>query len=152
MSAPSTGNDYRECEPLWSKRGTESTCSVHGGRFYFLPYTCQTVRVLKDVRAERARQFARYGTNEDLDFGTGPETRWLQPISYRSASLIAEQLRGAYEEYEEETGKPTWVHLVLEEMAETFMEADPEKLRAELIQVAALAVSWVEKIDAGRES
>ena len=40
------------------------------------------------------------------------------------------------------------MHLVREEVAEAFAESDPARLREELIQVAALAVSWVEKIDA----
>jgi hypothetical protein len=38
--------------------------------------------------------------------------------------------------------------LVREEVAEVFQETDPVKLREELVQVAALAVSWIEKIDA----
>ena len=40
------------------------------------------------------------------------------------------------------------MHLLREEIAEVFVESDADRLREELIQVAALAVSWVEKIDA----
>ena len=35
----------------------------------------------------------------------------------------------------------------MEEVAEAFEEHDPARLRSELVQVAAVAVAWVEKID-----
>ena len=108
----------------------------------------RTVRVLTDVSVERAKQRARYGSNDDLEWGTGPETRWLIPFTYEPATAVERILRADYEEYEEATGKPTWVHLLREELAEAFAETDPIRLREELIQVAALAVSWAEKIDA----
>jgi hypothetical protein len=40
-----------------------------------------------------------------------------------------------------------WLHILREEVAEAFAESDPAKLRAELVQVAAVAVNWVEAID-----
>lgn len=108
----------------------------------------RTTPVLLDVAAERSRQVARYGHNDDLQDGTGPRTAWLLPVAAHPATEIEQIFRGDYEDYEEETGKPTWAHLVREEIAEAFQEADPERLREELIQVAALAVSWVETLDA----
>lgn len=131
-------------------------CPVHGGHLVVNPafgatnppYRCQTEQVLADVGAERARQFERYGDNSDLEWGSGPETRWLLPYTDASAERVEDHLRGDYEDYEEELGAPTFVHLVREEVAEAFKESDPVRLREELIQVAALAVSWVEKIDA----
>jgi hypothetical protein len=122
--------------------------------------TCQTVTVLADVRAERARQYARHGSNSTLSDGTGPEVPWMGNVAdfYQSrlaavrrfpgAGEIETHLRNDYEAHEARTGKPTWMHLVREEVAEVFAENDPQRLRAELIQVAALAVSWVEKLDA----
>ena len=47
-------------------------------------------------------------------------------------------------------GSVTFKDVLMEEVAEVFAESDPEKLRAELIQVAAVAVQWVEKIDRER--
>lgn len=117
-------------------------------------YTSQLVRdqktrsVLQDVLEERRRQFTRYGDNEDLADGTGPETRWLAPYTGDSAADIERRLRNDYLDYEEENGKPTWVHLVREEISESFVETSPDRLYAELIQVAALCVSWGEKIRA----
>jgi hypothetical protein len=107
-----------------------------------------TAEVLQLVRLERQRQFARYGSNEDLEDGTGPDVRWLGPFTGAPAVVIEAELRRDYEDYQEETGNPTWVHLIREEVAEAFTETDPDLLVEELIQVAALCVSWVEKIQA----
>lgn len=109
--------------------------------------TAARERILSCIRVERLQQIARYGDNSDLEDGTGPETRWLLPFSTLPATAIEQALRDDYEDYEEETGKPTWVHLVREEIAEAVQEDDPVRLREELIQVAALCVSWCEKID-----
>ncbi len=109
--------------------------------------TPRTAQVLADVAEERCRQVDRYGTNDDLESGTGPDTRWLLPFTAASATAVESELRNEYLEYEEDAGKPTWVHLVREEVAEAFAESDPVRLRAELVQVAALAVSWVERLD-----
>lgn len=101
--------------------------------------------ILERVLEERRRQVARYGLNDDLEDGTGPETRWLLPVSGNSATIIERLFRDQYEEYEEETGKPTWVHLLREEAAEAFQEASgSERLEEELVQLAALCVSWLE--------
>src|SRR5712675_2039118 len=41
----------------------------------------------------------------------------------------------------------TWAHVLDEETAEALAETDPVKLRAELIQVAAVALHWVWNLD-----
>lgn len=112
-----------------------------------------TERVLALVRAERLRQDERYGdVNDELENGTGPETRWLLPYTSDPAALIEAELRKDYEDFEGETGLPTWCHLIREEVAEVFQEEDPFLLAEELIQVAALAVSWVEQLQKKHEN
>jgi hypothetical protein len=107
----------------------------------------RTRAALDLVLEERQAQEARYGSaNVLLENGTGPETRWLGPYTGQSAAQIQQILRGDYEDYEEEVGLPTWAHLVREEVAEAFQEDDPDRLREELIQVAALCVSWAERL------
>lgn len=107
----------------------------------------RTRHVLSLVFKEREAQEVRYGeANKKLESGSGPETRWLLPYTGGSAQDIQEELRADYEDFEEETGQPTWVHLVREEVAEAFQEDDPERLAEELIQVAALCVSWAERL------
>ena len=107
----------------------------------------RTEHVLSLVADERLRQEARYGpANELLRDGSGPETRWLGPYTGDSASAIQRRLRADYEDWEDEVGAPTWVHLIREEIAEAFEEDDPALLAEELVQVAALCVSWVERL------
>ena len=110
-----------------------------------------TIAVLEDVFRERLLQWERYGSNEDLADGSGPDTRWLLPFTGASAVDIEDALREDYEDFETDAGKPTWVHLIREEVAEAFKESDPDRLEEELVQVAALCVSWVEKLR-GRRS
>ena len=108
----------------------------------------RTRAVLDRVLTERRAQEARYGeANELLLDGTGYDTRWLLPLTKASAENIQQDLRSDYEAFEQETGNPTWMHLVREEIAEAFQESDPDRLAEELIQVAALCVSWVERLD-----
>jgi hypothetical protein len=102
------------------------------------------VEVLAEVLEERHRQVARYGHNDDLDMGMGPNVRWLLPYTQDSAVDVEQALRTDYEDYEDDTGQPTWTHLLREEFAEAVMEADPVKREQELIQLAALCASCVE--------
>lgn len=106
-----------------------------------------TEDVLNLVRAERDAQEARYGeTNGQLKSGTGPRTRWLLPYTSHNAVRIQEHLREDYEDFEEDAGLPTWLHLVREEIAEVFeLDEDDPNFITELVQVAALCVSWAER-------
>ena len=123
-------------------------CATHGGAM--VNGRCQTDLVLDEVGRERANQFARYGTNEGLEDGTGPRSLWLLPFVAFPAGVAEKSFRENYEHYKNRKGAPTWMHLVREEVAEAFQESDPARLRAELLQVAALCVSWVEKLDGRR--
>jgi len=119
-------------------------CSAHGGQW---AAHCATEKVLEEVKEHRAEQFARYGTNDDLEDGTGPFSEWTSPLTAYDARTIEDQFRRGYERHERATGAPTWMHLVREEVAEAFQEAATGRLRAELLQVAALCVSWIETLD-----
>lgn len=112
------------------------------------------LRVLGDLAEERRRQVERYGLNRENPDGTGPETAWLLPLAGEPAEVIEKVFRQDYEDWEAETenGPVTWVHLIREEVAEAFTETDPDRLRAELLQVAALCVSWIENIDYRQEA
>jgi hypothetical protein len=106
-----------------------------------------TLAVLEDVFAERCEQERRYGHVNDLLLdGTGPEATWLPEVVSETAGAIQLDLRTDYEKFEAEHGLPTWMHLVREEVAEAFQEDDPARLEEELIQVAALCCSWVERL------
>lgn len=106
----------------------------------------RTREILERVFRERQRQEDNYGeSNTTCLDGTGPETRWLLPYTQDSAEQIELALRDDYEYFEDEA-PVTWVHLVREEIAEAFKETDPVRLAEELIQVAALCVSWAERL------
>lgn len=93
--------------------------------------------VLAEVAAERARQDAKWGEQNHPD-GTarnGRSDRELADVSRRLCQSAAA------------AGMVTWRDILDEEMREAFAEDDPAKLRAELVQVAAVAVAWIEAID-----
>lgn len=108
----------------------------------------RTRAVLDLVLAEREAQEVRYGAaNVHVEDGTGPNVRWLAPLSFTVATRVQELLRFDYEKHEAEHGAPTWMHLVREELAEAFeLEPSDPRLAEELVQVAALCVSWVERL------
>jgi len=107
----------------------------------------KTIAILERVFEERVRQVAQYGHNDDLEDGTGPNVEWLWPVSDLNATEAEADFRAEYERYEQAKDRPTWMHLVREELAESFAESDPERLSEELLQVAALCVSWVESLE-----
>lgn len=93
-----------------------------------------THRVLNDVWTERRRQDAKWGEQNHPD---GTSEMW-QP----EADLMRRECEEAAQ-----GGQLSWKHILLEEVAEAIAEEDVTKLREELIQVAAVAVAWVEAID-----
>lgn len=95
-------------------------------------------RVLEDVRAERARQDAKWGTDRiaTLPDGTG-----------RSGDATEAEARKIACDVARREGDITYRHVLEEEVAEALAETDPALLRAELVQVAAVAVKWIQGID-----
>lgn len=92
------------------------------------------VAVLAEVAAERHRQDERWGEQNHQN-GTGS----AYAAEASSARKECDRAAGA--------GELTWRHILLEEVAEAGAEHDPASLRAELIQVAAVAVAWAEALD-----
>jgi len=91
--------------------------------------------ILAEVQNERERQDARWGEQNHPN-GTG--------LNYQRA--LADEARTACDAAFR-NGHGTWRHILEEEVAEAAAEKDPSALRAELIQVAAVAVNWVGAID-----
>lgn len=121
-----------------------------GSCYWYDEVSVATEKVLRDVAEHRVVQFTRYGDNAALEDGTGPDIipGWVAPYTTCTNKEVEAMFRHGYEMYERVEGAPTWMHLVREEVAEAFQEADPVRLREELVQVAALCVSWMERIDA----
>lgn len=91
--------------------------------------------VLEQVATERGRQDEKWGPQNHPD-GTGqyPET-----IDADVARMACQQAA--------EGGYLDWLHILREETAEAFAESDPARLRRELVQVAAVAVAWIQALD-----
>jgi hypothetical protein len=99
------------------------------------------------IREERTRQIAHYGTNHDFALGFGSSVSaypWLLPYSDVDNGSIEAAFRADYERYENSHGKPTWMHLIREEVAELFDAQHHQDVIVEAVQVAALCVSLVE--------
>lgn len=122
----------------------------------------RTINVLEKIFEHRIEQVERYGHNDDKADGTGPDVCWIPglrtgvqpgpglPTPENTATEIEAIFRRAYERNGGD-GEVTWMELVREEIAESFAEEDQDLLEAELTQVAALCVSWIETIQKRRE-
>lgn len=105
--------------------------------------TPKMIGIVVEIAEERTRQVDKFGVQKHPD-GTGHA-----PIS--AAAFLAEARarcekatgRGPSDEY----GVLTWEEILTEEYAEALCETDPDKLRAELVQVAAVCAAWIEDID-----
>lgn len=102
--------------------------------------------ILLDVLRELGKAEAKF-PGQHLESGTGPGLLWLAGLaSNNSAKTLATVLRDRTNDRSED-GLLTWRDMLLEELAEAFAESDPAKLRAELLQVAAMAVRWIGDLD-----
>lgn len=90
--------------------------------------------VLDAVHREREVQHEKWGQQDHPD-GTGGYAAEIR------ARIMRRDCDQAFA-----NGRGTFRHILDEEVAEALAETDPEKLKAELIQVAAVAVAWVEKL------
>ncbi|MFG3438493.1 NUDIX domain-containing protein [Nonomuraea sp. NPDC047897] len=104
--------------------------------------------VLAEVAAERAAQDAMWGL-QDFPDGTG-RTAPADAGGVREAGEAADRAKREVTEAAAR-GALTWRHVLHEEVLEAFAEDQPAALRAELIQVAAVAVKWVQALDRRRE-
>lgn len=117
-------------------------------------------RVLDAVAKERVRQDRKWGVQNHPD-GTGPVVPHLYDlptdidddtaVRFTYADDFENWARAACE-HRFAAGEGTFADILLEEVAEVLATADPTHLRVELIQVAAVAVAWVEKLDRERQA
>ncbi len=96
--------------------------------------TLLSARVAAEVVLERGRQDELWGEQNHPD-GTGQQ---FQSLANASRDLC----NGAAD-----SGSLSWQLILMEEVCEAFAESDPSRLREELVQVAAVAMGWVEAID-----
>ena len=104
----------------------------------YLEGSALTIATLHDVAEERRLQDEKWGPVQSIPNGTGPCTG-------RAFGVYRELLEEARLDNDE--GEATFESVLAEEFCEAMLEDDPVKLRAELVQVAAVAVKWIEHID-----
>ncbi len=106
-----------------------------------------TDSVLKEVAEERQRQEARWGEQNHHD-GTGPLALFLgarvpEEHTYADIRDRATEMT----DWRSGSKMVSYGDIFLEEVFEAMAESDQGRLREELVQCAAVAVAWIEKID-----
>lgn len=100
------------------------------------------MKVTTDIIAERARQHEKWGEQNWPDFYDVPpidrcNTYWIPEEGEAKERVESAARRGAL----------TYGDILIEELAEAFSAPNKAELRKELIQVAAVAQAWIEKLD-----
>lgn len=105
------------------------------------------MNVFQDVALELRRQVAKWGEQNHPN-GTGPMYLFWPAVASKSFTYgpLAEKAKQSTDNAATHGGL-NYADIFLEEVFEALAESDPAKLRTELIQCAAVAVAWVEKID-----
>lgn len=125
------------------------------------PQGAATIGVLSEVVAERIAQDAKWGQQDHPDADPVILARLNTVGMYGTPWAVAVRLAQEYEIPTAARAKvicqtealgvgATWIGIAVEELAEALEAAatgDPNKLRGELLQVAAVAIAWVEAID-----
>lgn len=96
-------------------------------------------RILMEIGDEMAVSIDKWGIQNHPD-GTGAAFPGGDAAMIRDLAREVCNVRHAQ-------GEGTWAHILTEEYREALAEDAPDALRAELIQVAAVAALWVAAID-----
>jgi hypothetical protein len=91
-------------------------------------------KILTDVVDELGRQYDKWGLQHHPD-GTTADSKGLADLARVITDAAAER------------GHLTWFDILTEEFREAGAEAEWPELRAELIQVAAVCISWIKDGD-----
>lgn len=95
----------------------------------------QTELVLGEVRREVDRQEHRWGEQNHPDGSSPEQFEWMANLAKMNCDKLHKEK------------KVTWAAILFEEFYEALAEKATHALRTELIQVAAVAVSWIKAID-----
>jgi hypothetical protein len=114
-----------------------------------------TREVLTDVHMERLRQEQLWGEqNHPILISTGKDAEVTRE-TYRRYAETWKKLNAARIEIQNSFDTPkdrncSWDGILLEEVFEALAEDEPRKIRAEMVQVAAVAVACIECLDRGQ--
>jgi hypothetical protein len=97
---------------------------------------------LSHISHERRLQDAKWGsieTHTSVPDGTGDAE--AQEMLALTRDVVSDH------QYEVDSSTCCWRHVLEEEFADVLAESDPKKLRAELVQLGACCVQWIEALD-----
>lgn len=94
-----------------------------------------TFDVLSEVSAEVNRQEAKWGEQNHPDGTSQEKFEWMANLAKMNCDHLHKEK------------KITWAAVLFEEFYEALAEGATNALRTELVQVAAVAVSWIKAID-----
>jgi hypothetical protein len=107
-----------------------------------LPQTPGLAAHMAEVDAERQRQLARWGDQRHPDLFGDESDR-----AARRAVFEDQARRHRLRNDHAAAGSVDWTGILLEEVHEALAEADPARLRAELVQCAAVIQAWLWDLD-----
>lgn len=110
-----------------------------------LLFAIKSNKVLEEVFKEMEAQVNKWGEQNHFSY-TYPDVTQLEEVTADSAKMFCDSKM--------DIGSGSWTDIFLEEALEAVEEAkkgDLENLRMELIQVAAVATSWVMSIDRNKK-
>ncbi|MFD3568486.1 hypothetical protein [Streptomyces sp. NPDC058667] len=94
----------------------------------------------EEIDAERQAQLAKFGDQKHPDVAGDATTQCDRRDVYAERAEYYRDLNDGQNSFD-------WAGILLEEVYEALAESDPAKLRAELIQVAAVCAAWIYDID-----
>lgn len=104
------------------------------------------VGILEEVHQERIRQHEKWG-EQNLPDGTGPNLLLFGRTETDATNRTLRNAAIKVTDSRSMMGILSYSDIMLEEVFEALSETDQKLLRAELVQCAAVAVQWIEKID-----
>jgi hypothetical protein len=100
--------------------------------------------IFAEIHDERRRQDARWGQQNHLSVHFKP--RSLTPSPGQSMLPVESEIKDL-NALRAKKGTVTWSDIITEEVVEAVCADNELERRAELVQVAAVAIAWIECID-----
>jgi len=108
----------------------------------------RTREVVGEVALERGRQDKKWGEASSRGLPNGGCVGLFKGDLALIAAESREKLAKKRVKVLSGVGQVTWADILEEEFCEALSATTPEDLRGELVQVAAVAVAWIEALDA----
>ncbi len=99
------------------------------------------------IAAERAAQVAKWGEQNHPDLSGDEGSQRESRAAFATWADNYRAINDGQFDPRDTDPRRDWTGVLLEEVYEALAESDPAKLRTELVQVAAVAVAWIEAID-----